>query len=167
MDLSPALDEITSDENAWFSSPWRDGRNAVRLLETLGILGGGHALPPPLQSALVIAPDQATSHDYAAVEQAGLDAALTLGVDGVVWPAAAACLANWIAKSHGGGHVPNVHLRAVTGWLLWRGLAGDHARWEVGRARAVDLGLDTSRATEFTRLWFRRRYQAAWRLGRE
>ena len=41
-----------ADEAAWFDAPWQDGRNAVRLLETLGILAGGDPLPEPLKSAL-------------------------------------------------------------------------------------------------------------------
>jgi hypothetical protein len=154
-----------ADEAAWFEAPWNDGRNAVRLLETLGILSGGDPLPEPLRSALALSPDDATAADYAVVESARLEASLVPGPNGVVWPAAAGCLANWLARSHGGGHVPNVFLRGTVGWLLWRGLHGDLVRWEIGRARARDLGLDDALTAEFTRLWHGRRYHAAWALA--
>jgi hypothetical protein len=165
MQLDAAI-STDADEQAWFTEPWHDGRHAVRLLENLGILGGGNFLPEPVQLALALRPDEATADDYARVDQAGVLASVVKpDVDGVVWPAAASCLANWLAKSHGGGHVPNVFLRSVTGWLLWRGqLTPELARWETGRARARDLGLDAGVTAEFTRLWNLRRYVAAWRL---
>jgi hypothetical protein len=152
------------EEQAWFTNPWLDGKNAVRLLETLGVLGGGNALPQTIQSALTLRSDEATSNDYARVDQTGVEATVLTGTDGVVWPAACSCLANWLARSHGGGHVPNVFLRSTTGWLLWRGLSADVARWEIGRARARDLSLSDGRTAEFTRLWWRRQYGAAWKL---
>jgi hypothetical protein len=152
------------DEQTWFQEPWRDGRNAVRLLETLGILAGGSSLPDPIQGALARAPADTSAADYTAVEAAGLEAGLRPGVDGVVIPAAAGCLCNWIANSHGGGHVPNVYLRGTVGWLMWRGLSPDSVRWEAGRARARDWELADGPSADFARLWFSRRYVAAWRL---
>lgn len=161
--IAPA--DPAADEAAWFDSPWNDGRNAVRLLETLGILAGGSPLPEPIRSALAKTADEATALEYASVDAAGVEASFQPGPDGVVWPAAAGCLANWLARSHGGGHVPNVFLRGTVGWLLWRGLSPDLARWEIGRARARDLGLDDGATASFTRLWHGRRYRAAWALA--
>ena len=164
-EAAPVIDP-SADEAIWFEPAWRDGRNAVRLLETLGILAGGGALPEPLRSALGKTPDEASSADYAVVDVFGAEATLLAGVDGIVFPAAAGCLANWLARSHAGGVVPNVFLRGVTGWLLWRGLVPtDAVRWEVGRARARDLGLDDALTAEFMRLWHGRRYHAALAVG--
>lgn len=153
------------DEAAWFSRPWRDGYLAVKLLETLGLLHGGAPLPPALHSTLARPADETDAADYATVAAVALESTLLPGVDGVVVPAAAACLANWIAQSHGGGVVPNVHLRSTVGWLLWHGLDPVLARWEIGRARSLDLQLDAGRAAAFMRLWRRRQYGAAWRLA--
>lgn len=152
------------EEAAWFSSPWRDGRNAVRLLETLGILLGGSSLPAAVHAIMTKPADAISSADYASLEDTSLQAGLRPGVDGVIIPAAAGCLGNWIANSHGGGHVPNVYLRSTVGWLLWRGLPVDTARWETGRARGRDVLSDDGLIAEFARLWFGRRYVAAWRL---
>lgn len=164
--LSPQGDqEVTDrDETAWFTTPWRYGGNVVCLLETLGVLAGGHSLPTALHDVLR-EPAKATAITYDQVERAGLEATLTIGPDGIVHPAAAAVLSNWIANSHGGGHVPNVHLRGVVGWLIWRGLDPSLVRWEIGRARAKDLQLDDGRSAEFRRLWRLREYAAAWRLS--
>lgn len=156
--------DVDQEESAWFSEPWRNGYHAVRLLEDLGVLAGGNRLPLAAQVVLSRASDAATFTDYDAVSQAGLEASLLPGPDGVVIPAACSCLANWIAKSHGGGHVPNVYLRGTVGWLLWRGLTVAAVRREVGRARVRDLGLVDGAAAEFERLWGLRRYAAAWSL---
>lgn len=163
-----AIDAVGYDleEAAWFTRPWHDGRHAVRLMETLGVLVGGHTLPAAIQTALTKPVHEVTSQDYAAVEAAGTEAWLTPGPDGIVIPAAAACLANWLANSHGGGVVPNVHLRSTVGRLLWGGLGVEAARWEVGRSRARDLGLGDGPGAEFARLWYQRRYAAAWSISR-
>lgn len=156
--------EITErDERAWYQHGWRDSRHAVRLLETLGIRAGGSPLPPALHSALALAPDAHTSADYAAIDALSWELTTTPGPDGVVHPHAAAIFTNWVARSTGGGHVANVHLRAAIGWLVWRGLNGEVVRWEMGRARAIDLGLPDNRSATFRQLWFRREYAEAWR----
>lgn len=159
------LVEVTErDEHAWFDPPWIDSRHAVRLLETLGVRAGGNPLPIELHSALTGPTETHTSADYVAIDALGWDSRTIAGVDGVVHPAAAAVTSNWIARSHGGGHVANVYLRTVVGWLVWRGLNGEIARWEVGRSRAIDYGLPDHVAAGFRQLWFRREYAAATRL---
>lgn len=158
--------EITDrDEAAFYGRPWVDSRHAVRLLETLGIRAGGSPLPSKLHSALALPPEAHTSAHYAGID--GMSWALTTvpGPDGVVHPAAATIFLNWLARSTGGGQVANNHLRTTVGWLVWRGLNGDVVRWEVGRARAVDLGLDDHRSATFRQLWLRREYAEAWRLS--
>lgn len=160
----PLIEISDRDEHAWFDPPWIDSRHAITLLETLGIRAGGNPLPRELHLALACPPETHTSADYVALESLGWDCRTIAGVDGVVHPAAAATTANWLARSHGGGHVANVYLRAVVGWLVWRGLNGDTVRWEVGRARALDYGLPEHLAASFRQLWFRREYVAATRL---
>lgn len=160
------IDAVTErDEHAWYSQGWRDSRHAVRLLETLGIRAGGSPLPAPLHSALALAPEAHTSADYAAIDALSWELTTVPGPDGVVHPAAAAIFTNWVARSTGGGHVANVHLRATVGWLVWRGLSGDLVRWEIGRARAIDLGLPDNRSAVFRQLWLQRAYADAWRLA--
>lgn len=153
------------DERAWYTHPWRDSRHAVRLLETLGIRAGGSPLPMALHSALAQAPEAHTSADYAAIDAMSWELTTVPGPDGVVHPAAALIFLNWVARSTGGGHVANGHLRTTIGWLAWRGLSGDLVRWEMGRARALDLGLPDHGAATFRQLWHRREYAEAWRLA--
>ncbi len=162
-DQNPNIEVTDRDEQVWYRDGWNDSRHAISLMETLGIRAGGNPLPPELHLALTRAPDEHTSADYTALETLGWDCRSLAGADGVVHPAAIAVATNWIAKSHGGGQVANVYLRTVIGWLVWRGLNGDTARWETGRARAIDLGLGDHQAAAFRQLWFRREYSAAYR----
>lgn len=107
-----------------------------------------------------------TASTYAEVEAVGYDARFTAGADGVIHPAAASILSNWLANSHGGGHVPNVHLRGAVGWLLWRGLVQPSVvRYEVGRARARDWHLGDGPAATFMLAWTAREYAEAWRIA--
>src|SRR5688572_19822525 len=66
--LIAAASQDLTDEASWFERPWRDGRNVVRLLETLNILADGNPLPWALNIALAKTPDTATAADYAAID---------------------------------------------------------------------------------------------------
>lgn len=156
---------MAADEAACFNRPWRDGRHAVRLIETLGISAGGTPLPPAV--AAIAAFDHSTViGDYELLDQfAGEASFLATPPNSVTHAAAAWTLSNWIANSHGGGHVPNVHLRSVCGWLLYRSVIdADVVRWEIGRARARDGRLIGGAEGTFLRAWRDRDYVTAWRV---
>lgn len=162
-----AIDSLeTDDEDAWFGPPWRDGRNAVRLIEALGIAAGAQPLPALLQRVLTSEHRALSTTDYDAVNELAYEASREAqGIAGDLVPIAASVLANWIARSDGGGHVPNIHLRGVVGRILWRGwLPHGIVRWTVGSWRARDLGLDDRERAEFLTRWETRQYRRAYTI---
>lgn len=160
MDLQP------SDEDEWFGPPWRDGRNAVRLVEALGIAAGAAPLPALIQRVLTSSHGVLSTADYDAVNELAYEASREAqGLEGDLVPIASGVLANWIARSDGGGHVPNVHLRGLVGQILWRGwLPLPIVRWTVGSWRARDLDLGDRDRPVFLARWEARQYRAAWAL---
>jgi hypothetical protein len=161
------VDLERDDEDAWFGPPWQDGRNAVRLVEALGIAAGAPPLPALLQRIVGGDPEALSTVDYDAVNELAYEASREArGIEGDLVPIAAAILANWIARSDGGGHVPNVHLRGFVGRILWRGwLPSPIVRWTIGVWRARDLGIDRDRPIFMTR-WEARQYKTAWAMPR-
>lgn len=160
-----AIDAVeVDDEDAWFGPPWRDGRNAVRLIEALGVAAGGSPLPALLQRVLASEHRTLSTSDYDAVNELAYEASREApGIAGDLVPIAANVLANWIARSDGGGHVPNIHLRGVVGRILWRGwLPHTIVRWTVGSWRARDLGLGVRDRAEFMTRWEQRLYSRAY-----
>ena len=160
-----AIDSIESDdEDAWFGPPWRDGRNAVRLIEALGVAAGAQPLPALLQRVLASEHRALSTADYDAVNELAYEASReATGIEGDLVPIAASVLANWIARSDGGGHVPNIHLRGVVGRILWKGwLPHPVVRWTVGSWRARDLGLGVRPRAEFMTRWESRQYRSAY-----
>lgn len=129
-------------------------------MEQLAIRFGGEPLPDGLQDILRDTSPSGPGQ-YTELTRISAESGFLPGVSGVVIPAAAQCLANWIAQSHGGGVVPNVYLRGVVSWMLWRGADTDAIRWEIARARARDANLPIALTAEFSRLWFSRRYAQA------
>lgn len=161
--------EIETDaEDAWFGPPWRDGRNAVRLIEALGIAAGAQPLPALLQRVLASDHRTLSTADYDAVNELAYEASREArGIEGDLVPIAANVLANWIARSDGGGHVPNIHLRGFVGRMLWRGwLPHGIVRWTVGSWRARDLGLGIRDHALFMTRWEARQYQSAYAVRR-
>ena len=156
----------TEDEDAWFGPPWRDGRNAVRLIEALGCAAGAAALPPLLQRILTSDHRALSTADYDAVNELAYEASREApGIEGDLVPIAASVLANWIARSDGGGHVPNVHLRGVVGRILWRGwLPHELVRWMIASWRARDLGLNVRERAEFLARWSAGQYRSAYAI---
>lgn len=164
----PIAELESDDEDAWFGRPWQDGRNAVRLIESLGTAAGSPPLPELVQRILRSPHSTLSTADYDAVNELAYEASREArGIETDLVPIASGILANWIARSDGGGHVPNIHLRGVVGRILWRGwLPTGIVRWTVGSWRARDLGLDDRDRPVFMTRWDARQYRAAWTVAR-
>lgn len=136
----------------------------MRLIEALGVAAGAPPLPALLQRVLTSDHRALSTADYDAVNELAYEASREAqGIEGDLVPIAASVLANWIARSDGGGHVPNIHLRGVVGRILWKGwLPHAIVRWTVGLWRSRDLGLDVREHREFMTRWETRQYQRAY-----
>jgi hypothetical protein len=192
--LEAFSDAMASDADfeAWFSEPWRDGRNAVRMclfLENkptsfvvdpgVGVRSGDDTPRYWLVNALARDHSQLTTEDYERAEAYRYDVSRTdASRYGVLLDTALAIYANWIARSDAGGVVPNVFLSAAFNRLMYSGeLREDHAQAAVGMARATDAGIpwivDASVSAEAAKhgathrwLWLNRRYHMAYALAR-
>lgn len=138
----------------------------MRLIESLGVAAGARPFPALLQRILTSEHRSLATADYDAVNELAYEASREAkGIEGDLVPIAASVLANWIARSDGGGHVPNIHLRGVVGRILWRGwLPYGIVRWTVGSWRARDLALGIRDRVEFLARWETRQYRRAYAI---
>lgn len=172
------------DMEAWFSEPWRDGRNAARLCLT-AMPSARKAVAPEESTASawlyeVMAKEhhQLTSDDYVQANEFKYEVSRTDATRyGVLLDAALAIYANWVARSDGGGLVPNVHLSSAFGRILYSGELDEREAHEaVGLWRARDAGMswttigggsDEGRLAATHRwLWMNRRYAMAYTFAR-
>jgi hypothetical protein len=168
------------DLEAWFTEPWRDGRNAARLcLHPFGATNAtvaavaGDAPREWLLRTIDKDHAQLTSEDYEHANTFQYEVSHTDGTRyGVFLDAALAIYANWIARSDGGGIVPNIHLSNAFGRILYSGeLDEQEAHQYVGLWRSRDAGMDWMRigdgssagrrAATHRWLWMNRRCQMA------
>lgn len=149
-EMMAAFLEYTSDDlGYWFVEPWRDGRNAARLCLTV-IPPAQYKTSPEDTVARawlfdVLAKDHSalTSEDYERANEFRYEVSRASGARyGSFTDAALTIYANWIARSDGGGYVPNVHLETTFARAIWNGELDERiAHEEVGHWRARDAGI--------------------------
>lgn len=148
------LDRVTVNEvEDWFTEPWRDGRNAVRLALTVIPSARHKASDEDLVAHAwlfeVLAKDHSalTSEDYQRANDLKYEVSRAGNVRySSMTYAALEIYANWIARSDGGGVVPNIHLNTAFARAIWDGeLDEREAHEDVGLWRSVDAGIDWRR----------------------
>ena len=182
IDLIWEASEPASDDDieAWFSPPWRrveyalqvaltaggmeplaHGRDGADIIHKIWYWRGAHG--DGASSAVnSFIPSHLTLYEYA--QEAKLDLVRSSEAQtlrGLFLRAAFECVAKWVARSDGGGHVYNLYLLEATRQAIWHGMIDEEVLGAHVLSARVHDALGPAPAPKLVES-----FKVAWRAGR-